>query len=183
LAPYSSVPGGPCHGRWVTELDLLEIKGRIAVALVESIFRRAGFALTPVAAEAVPRPGRDELLPDFRAVRAAGAPGAPPAPARLVEVRYRPQIAQYVDIELQRGSQSVFAMAARHWPDLLFALVTDHPEPGRSCFQVVDLAGWTVGSPVAAQDLHAHQALDVFRHNVEEHEVLLRRMFVLLTGG
>jgi hypothetical protein len=164
-------------------VDLLEIKGRIAVALVESIFRRAGFALGPVAPLDPPlRHGREPLVPDFRAGRPAPAGGAAP-PSRVVDVRYRPQVGQYLAIETQRGFQSVFTIAKRQWPDLMFVFVTDHPEAGRSCFQVVDLGPWAAGQPVAAQDLHAHGDLEVFRQNVEEHEALLRRMFALLTGG
>ena len=74
-------------------MDLLEIKGRIAVALVESIFRRAGFTLAPVVAlESSPRLGREDLIPDFQAT----LPGtdATARPPFLVEVRYRPQVGQ-----------------------------------------------------------------------------------------
>jgi len=72
-------------------VDLLDIKGRIALALVESIFRRAGFELMPVGQrEAPPRLGREDLVPDFFAVRAP-VDGKAPEPARLVEVRYRPR--------------------------------------------------------------------------------------------
>ena len=163
-------------------MDLLEIKGRIAVALVESIFRRAGFTLAPVVAlESSPRLGREDLIPDFQAT----LPG-PDAPARsplLVEVRYRPQVGQYLLIEGQRGPHSLFTVAKRQWPTLVFVFVTDHPEAGRSCFQVVDLASGVTGGTVTALDLHEHDGLRIFRQNVEEHEALLRRMFVLLTGG
>jgi hypothetical protein len=162
-------------------VDLLEIKGRIAVALVEAIFRRAGFTVAPVAAEPAPRQGREDLIPDFRATL-PGADG-PAATACVVEVRYRPQVSQYLLIEAQRGPHSLFTIAKRQWPSLVFVFVTDHPEPGRSCFQVVDLGTWTFGSAVASRDLHAHPELRIFRQNVEEHEALLRRMFTLLTGG
>jgi hypothetical protein len=163
-------------------VDLLEIKGRIAVALVESIFRRAGFTLGPaVPAETSQRLGREDLIPDFEATPPAAEHGA--ASACVVEVRYRPQVGQYLLIEGQRGPHSLFAVAKRHWPTLVFVFVTDHPEAGRSCFQVVDLALWTQGATVTAEDLHAHDGLRIFRQNVEEHEALLRRMFVLLTGG
>ena len=163
-------------------MDLLEIKGRIAVALVESIFRRAGFSLAPaVAAEGAPRQGREDLIPDFQAALPGAADGAP-APY-VVEVRYRPQVGQYLLIESQRGPHSLFTVAKRQWPSLVFVFVTDHPEVGRSCFQVVDLGPWVAGSAVASLDLHAHDALRIFRQNVEEHEALLRRMFALLTGG
>lgn len=163
-------------------MDLLEIKGRIAVALVESIFRRAGFTLAPpVAAEAAPRQGREDLIPDFQATLPAAA-GPPRAPC-VVEVRYRSQVGQYLLIEAQRGPHSLFTVAKRQWPTLMFVFVTEHPEAGRSCFQVVDLRSWAAGDAVAALDLHAHPELRIFRQNVEEHEALLRRMFALLTGG
>ena len=164
-------------------MDLLEIKGRIAVALVESIFRRAGFALAPVVhPEAAPRHGREDLIPDFQVSLPAPAEGPLPAP-RVVEVRYRPQVGQYLLIETQRGPHSLFTAAKRQWPTLVLVFVTDHPEAGRSCFQVVDLEPWVAGSAVRAFDLHAHDQLQIFRQNVEEHEALLRRMFALLTGG
>ena len=163
-------------------MDLLEIKGRISVALVESIFRRAGFALAPpVALEASPRLGREDLFPDFQATL-PGVPDAGAPTARAVEVRYRPQVGQYLLIEGQRGPHSLFTVAKRQWPTLVFVFVTDHPEPGRSCFQIVDLASWAAGT-VTALDLHDHDGLRIFRQNVEEHEALLRRMFALLTGG
>lgn len=164
-------------------MDLLQIKGCLAVALVESIFRRAGFAIEPTeAGEAPARHGREELAPDFRAAR-PGPPGGPASPGRPVEVRYRPQVGQYLAIEAQRGLHSVFSVAKRQWPDLVFVLVTDHPEPGRSCFQAVDLGPWPGGGAVPAEDLHAHAEFQIYRQNVEEHEALLRRMFALLTGG
>jgi hypothetical protein len=164
-------------------VDLLEIKGRIAVALVESIFRRAGFTLAPpAAAETSQRLGREGLVPDFQATFPAAAGGAAMA-ACVVEVRYRPQVGQYLLIESQRGPHSLFTVAKRYWPALVFVFVTDHPEAGRSCFQVVDLGPWAAGDAVTALDLQAHGELRIFRQNVEEHEALLRRMFTLLTGG
>jgi hypothetical protein len=166
-------------------MDLLDIKGRIAVALVESIFRRAGFALSPAigALAASGRQGREDLTPDFAAARPAEDPAEPPSPPRAVEVRYRPQVAQYLAIETQRAAQSVFALAKRRWPGLVFVFVTDHPEAGRSCFQAVDLAPWHLGVALTATDLYAHEGLAIYRQNVEEHEALLRRMFALLTGS
>jgi hypothetical protein len=164
-------------------VDLLEIKGRISVALVESIFRRAGFTLTPpVALDTTQRLGREDLIPDFQATLPA-AGGGLAHQGCVVEVRYRPQVGQYLLIEAQRGPHSLFTVAKRHWPALVFVFVTDHPEAGRSCFQVVDLGGWAAGGSVTSQDLHAHDDLRIFRQNVEEHEALLRRMFALLTGG
>jgi hypothetical protein len=163
-------------------MDLLDIKARIAQAMVESVFRRAGFTLTPVGPRESPsRLGREELVPDFFAVRVPPEGKPPEQPARLVEVRYRPQVAQYVAIEDQRGVQSIFAYAKRQWPGLMFVFVTDRPEPGRSAFQVFDLEPWSPGEPVASIDLFAHTGLDIYRQNVAEHEELARRIFALLT--
>ncbi|HEV8309047.1 MAG TPA: hypothetical protein VGW35_15400 [Methylomirabilota bacterium] len=165
-------------------MDLLDIKGRIARALVESIFRRAGFTLTPVGPRESPaRLGREELIPDFFAVRVPEDEKPPEGPARLIEVRYRPQLGQYLSIEDQRASQSIFAHAKRQWPGLMFVFVTDHPEARRSCFQVLDLEPWSMGDRVAAIDLFDHSGLDIYRQNVEEHEVLARRIFALLSGS
>lgn len=165
-------------------MDLLDIKARIAQALVESVFRRAGFTLTPVGPrESPPRLGREELIPDFFAVRVPPEGKPPEQPARLVEVRYRPQVAQYLAIEDQRGPQSIFAYAKRQWPGLMFVFVTDHPEAGRSTFQVFDLEPWSPREPVASIDLFAHTGLDIYRQNVAEHEELARRIFALLTGS
>ena len=164
-------------------MDLLEIKGRIAVALVESIFRRAGFVLAPVVhPEVSSRHGRENLVPDFQAALPASPAEAAGAP-RAVEVRYRPQVGQYLLIESQRGPHSLFTVARRQWPGLLFVFVTDHPEPGRSCFQAIDLRSEPGSGDVQSLDLHAHDGLRIFRQNVDEHETLLRRMFALLTGG
>jgi hypothetical protein len=165
-------------------VDLLDIKGRIAQAVVESIFRRAGFTLTPVGPrESTARMGRDELVPDFFAVRVPTDDRPPEAPARLVEVRYRPQVAQYLAIEEQRASQSIFTYAKRQWPGLMFVFVTDHPDVGRSSFQTLDLEPWAAGDRLTVIDLHAHKGLDIYRQNVEEHEALTRRIFALLTGS
>jgi hypothetical protein len=165
-------------------VDLLDIKGRIAQAIVESVFRRAGFGLTPVGPRESPaRLGREELIPDFFAARVPPDGRPPDQPARLVEVRYRPQIAQYLAIEDQRGPQSIFAHAKRQWPGLVFVFVTDHPEPGRCSFQVLDLEAWNLGDRVAAIDLFDHKGLDIYRQNVEEHQELARRIFALLTGS
>ena len=114
-------------------MDLVDIKGRIAVALVESIFRRAGFDVTGAASpEGVPRPGREDVTPEFTVTRnrAGGAcQGRWP-----VAVRYRAQPGQYLRIEEQRGAQALVAGAKRAWPDLLVVLVTDRPAAGRSGF-------------------------------------------------
>ena len=130
----------------------------------------------------VAAPGAGGPHPDFQATLAP-AGGGPGEASCVVEVRYRPQVGQYLLIEAQRGPHSLFTVAKRHWPTLVFVFVTDHPEPGRSCFPGRRSRTWAVGNAVTAQDLHAHDELRIFRQNVEEHEALRGGCSRLLTGG
>ncbi len=161
-------------------MDLLEAKSRIAEALVESIFRRARYQVRSHRNETMPlRFGREDYSPDFEVV-----PGPDGEEGEfLVASKYRPSIAQFVSVENQRGERSVFALARRQWPALYFVLVTDRPEPGRSCFQAVRLAGGRAGQPVQTLDLVELKELRIFRNNVEDHEELIRRIFALLSGA
>jgi len=111
-------------------MDLLEVKSRIAEALVESIFRRARYQIRPFRNPTSPlRFGREDFSPDFRVT--AEAESADEAEF-LIEVKYRPSAFQFVSVENQRGERSIFYMARRQWPNLYFILVTDRPESGRS---------------------------------------------------
>jgi hypothetical protein len=161
-------------------LDLLEAKSRIAEALVESIFRRARYQIRRWEADQLPlRFGREDFSPDFRATldRDAGDQDV------LVEVKYRPSIEQFLSVENQRGERSVFCLVRRQWPALYFVLVTDRPEPGRSCFQAVALSRQGHGEPFRALDLGSLENLGIFPNNIEDHEALVRRIFNLLSGA
>lgn len=161
-------------------MDLLEVKSRIAIALVESIFRRARYGITPFTPETAPlRVGREDFSPEFRVSLPPKATGTREF---LVVVKYRPAIEQYLSVESQRGDRSVFSMARQKWPNLYFIFVSDRPKPGRSCFQVVSLQEHESGAPFSAVDLADRAELELFRHNVEDHERLLRRIFALLTS-
>ena len=86
-------------------MDLLEIKSRIAEALVESIFRRARCDVRPFKGDPLPlRFGREDFSPDFWVCQKP-----PDAEEReyLVEVKYRPSIEQFISVENQRGERSV----------------------------------------------------------------------------
>ena len=162
-------------------MDLLEAKSRIAEALVESIFRRARYHIRPYPSDALPlRFGREDFSPDFRV---SLDPEAGADQTVLVEVKYRPSAYQFLSVENQRGDRSVFLMARRSWPNLYFILVTDRPEPGRSCFQAIPLATWHPGEPFRTVDLVELKELRIFQHNVEDHEELIRRIFGLLSGA
>ena len=159
-------------------MDLLEARSRVAEALVESIFRRARFRVDPFHNEHPPlRVGREDFSPDFRAVQKL-EDGT--ERAVLVAVKYRPSIEQFLSVESQRGDRSVFLLARRQWSSLYFVLVTDRPEPGRSSFQAIALGAHHAGQPFRAVDLIDQAELMIFPNNVEDHDVLGRRIFDLL---
>ena len=169
-------------------MDILDIKARVAEAVVESVFRRARYKLTPYARSGeapVLRIGREDFTPDFTAAQTAETRGeASPGPPQsfLIAVKYRGQLGQYLAIEGQRGERSAFARARRLWPDLCFVFVTDRPDPGRSWFQVLDLGDCSAAGPAQTLDLAAHERLAIWQANVDDHEELARRIFALLTG-
>jgi hypothetical protein len=100
----------------------------------------------------------------------------------LIEVKYRPSIEQFVSVENQRGEKSVFHMARRQWPVLYFVLVSERPEPGRSCFQAIVFETLRNGEPFRTVDLAEVKEFGLFPHNIEDHEELVRRIFELLTA-
>jgi hypothetical protein len=161
-------------------MDLLEAKSRIAEALVESIFRRARYEIAPFRASASPlRFGREDFSPDFR-ITQPNPEGADRA--FLIEVKYRPSVEQFISVENQRGERSIFLLARRQWPSLYFVMVTERPEPGRSCFQAVAFETLRTGEPFRTVDLLEVKEFGLFPHNVEDHEELVRRIFALLTA-
>jgi hypothetical protein len=117
------------------------LKGRIAEAFVEAIFRRAGYLVSRIGRESqlqrLIKIGVDEFLPDFL-IRKPVSRGNEQRPLhRLIpiEVKYRHD----VDGFLRTCGRDLFERVAPAWPDLCFIFVTDNPVPGRSSFQVVDL--------------------------------------------
>ena len=161
-------------------MDLLEVKSRIAEALVEAIFRRARYQILPFRNNTSPlRFGREDFSPDFRVSSAESENGG----EFLVEVKYRPSAYQFVSVENQRGERSIFYMARRQWPNLYFILVTDRPEAGRSCFQAIAFGSMRPGEPFRTVDLAELKELKIFQQNIEDHEELIRRIFSLLTGA
>src|SRR5437870_6411928 len=156
-------------------MDLYDTKSGIGEAFVEAIFRRARYQVRPFrGAEFALRFGREQFSPNF----SASVP-EPPEPEFLVEVKYRPSVEQFLALENQRGQSSIFVLARRSWPTLYFVLVTDRPEPGRSCFQAIEFTGSAM--PFRTVDLVELHELKIYQQNVEEHEQLLLRVFGLLT--
>jgi hypothetical protein len=160
-------------------MDLLEVKSRVAEALVESVFRRARYAVESYRRDVGPplRLGREDFSPDF-SVSLQGPNGA--SQRALVEVKYRSSVDQFMSVENQRGDRSVFLTARRQWPDLCFVFVTDRPQPGRSSFQAFSLPDYVPGQPFETVDLASIERFRIFPHNIADHERLLRRIFSLL---
>jgi hypothetical protein len=160
-------------------VNLIEVKDRVAAALVESIFRRARYEILPFRREGgAPKGVREDFAPDFL-VRLPEPGGR----ELQVGVRYHPAIEQFLAVEGQRGGRSVLALARRQWPDLYVVLVTERPEPGRSCFQAASLSDWSPGGAWRPRDLADVPELGIFAHNVDDHETLIRRIFALLTAA
>jgi hypothetical protein len=156
-------------------MDPYETKSRIAEAFVESIFRRARYRISPLKGAAALRVGHEDFSPTFGIGPETGDS------QYLVEAKYHPSVDQFTALENQRRDSSIYALARRQWPNLVFVLVTDHPSEGRSCFQAVT-SGNGSGRPQATVDLAEVAELRIFPHNVADHERLLLRLFGLLRG-
>ena len=160
-------------------MDLLEVKSRIAEALVESIFRRARYAVEPHRDATPLRLGREDFSPDFSVRHRGGNGGEQHA---LIEVKYRSSVDQFMSVENQRGDRSVFVAARRQWPDLCFIFVTDRPLPGRSSFQILSFRDHPAEKPFDTVDLVTLERFRIFPHNIADHEELLRRIYGLLAA-
>jgi len=158
------------------------LKGRMAEALVEGVFKRARYSVARVGREtqmpALIRTGRTEFIPDFVVWRALDEPSLGHHSYRLlaIEVKYRADLADY----LRRGSPSWSADVAQQWPELYEIIVTDRPAPGRSCFQAFHVSAWSDAAPPDTLDLHLVPGLDIYRRTVEEYEGLVRAIFPIL---
>jgi hypothetical protein len=158
------------------------LKGRMAEALVEAVFKRAKYTVARVGREtqmpALVRSGRGEFMPDFVVWRALDEPSLGHHSYRLlaIEVKYRADLEDY----LRRDSPSRSAEVAQHWPELYEIIVTDRPESGRSCFQAVHVSALPAGTTPVTLDLHLVPGLDIYRRTVEEYEGLVREIFPIL---
>jgi hypothetical protein len=159
-------------------MDLMEAKGRIAEALVESIFRRARYDVAPYKTDqSLLRFGHEDFSPAFRVSQQVEGETR----SYLIAVKYRSSAEQYISVENQRGDRSIFQMMRRHWPTLCFVLVTERPEAGRSCFQAVPFETMRPGESRTV-DLIQVKNFELFPHNLEDHEELTRRIFASLNA-
>ena len=164
----------------VNNVTIDHLKGRIAEALVESIFRRAEYQVARLGRESqvqrLVQIGRTEFSPDFLVWKPADK--ADPSLHRLltIEVKYRSNLREFLRGEVDE----LVAEARDRWPELYYVLVTDKPEDGRSCFQVVAVRDYVAGKEAEAVDLQQLRELDIYPGNVRQHEGLVRELFGLL---
>ncbi len=145
------------------------------MALVESIFRRARYRVSVVVPERTRfRFVRDDIVPRLSITIVDGMGIEKDIP---MGVAYKPFVEAFIALENQRRDSSLFAIARRRCPLLQLVLITDHPAPGRSCFQA--LAAGPEG--LRTVDLATLTQLRLFSHNIADHEMLLRRIFSLLS--
>jgi hypothetical protein len=165
--------------------ELETLKGRIAEAFVEAIFRRAGYRVSRSGREnqflRMIRIGSDSFLPDFLLHKPAGETptGRPLHRLIPVEVKYRASVEEF----LRNHGDELLARVGAQWPELCLVFVTDHPASGRSCFQVLDVAAARPGAPLTTIDLHYVHDFDVYLTTSQEYEGLVRQIFPLLRLG
>ena len=163
-------------------MDVNALKGRIAEALVEGIFRRAGYQVALVGRQSrvqhLLKIGPDEFLPDFLVWKQVSETDSAGMLHRLVaiEVKYRGDVEKSLQRETSR-----FLRRVQQWHDLYFIFVTDRPDLGRSCFQAVDLRQCAPGAPWLTMDLHEVGDLDIYWKTVEEYESLVKLIFPTLS--
>jgi hypothetical protein len=167
--------------------ELETLKGRIAEAFVEAIFRRAGYRVSRSGRESqfqrMIGVGSDSFLPAFLLRKPAGETptGRPLHRLIPVEVKYRASVEEF----LRSHGDELLAQVGAQWPELCIVFVTDHPASGRSCFQVLDVAATRPGDPLTTIDLHDVHDFNIYLTTAQEYEGLVRQIFPLLrlSGG
>jgi hypothetical protein len=145
------------------------LKSRIAEALVEAMFLRGGFEVSH-GADAT----RDESVPDFMTTKTIVRPDSdrPLHQAIPVAVEYCKDVTAFL-----REASGALSKWVTQWPSICLVVVTESPEAGRSCFQVIDLAE---GDGRTTQDLDKVPILDIYPTTVREYEQLVGKLFRLL---
>lgn len=164
-------------------VEVRDLKGRIAEALVESIFRRAQYRVARIGRESqvqgLVKVGASEFAPDFLVWKHLSGNGSERHLHRLfaIEVKYRNNLGEFIRNEMQQ----VLSQTGDQWPDLYYIVVTDNPENNRSCFQIFEVknARPPESEPIL-QDLHEFRHLEIFPTTVREYEGLVRQIFPLL---
>ena len=170
----------PHDGERTVDLNLNMLKARVAEAFVEDILVQAGYWVARGGRESqlqrLLKNGSDNM-PDFLACKSHLTPRPPRHRLFAVEVKYRRDIARYL---AQDGREDCTRLAAQQWPEAYMILATDNPDPGRACFQAIDLDGYAPDRAPSPVDLHDVPDLGIWKALVVEYEGLLKRMFVAI---
>ena len=168
-------------------VNLNDIKGRIAEALVESIFKRAEYKMTRFGRESdlrgMLKKGKDESYsPDFLAMKELvdDRDSRGIYQTHMIEVKYRSNLVHYLMEEKKEGKNSFLVVAKEKWPNLCLVFVTDNPGEKRSCFQALDLSSFEPGRFLRSVNLHEITRFDLYPQNVQQHEELAKKLFGLL---
>ena len=165
-------------------MEVSALKGRMGEAFVENLLWQARYKVSRLGRESqfqqMVKTGKSEFLPDFLVWKPAEqSPDRPPLHRLLcIEVKYRSNVSEF----LRRFGADLLGQIGEHWPELYVVFVTDHPDPGRSCFQVLDLPRLDPDAPLATIDLHESTALRIDKTTVDEYEGLVRQIFSVLGG-
>ena len=163
-------------------MDVNSLKGRMGEAFVENILRQARYKVSRLGRESqvqhMLKTGSREFLPDFLVWKPVDEShdGAPLHRLLCIEVKYWSNVPDY----LRRFGADLLAQVGEHWPELYVVFLTDRPDPGRSCFQVLDLPRLVPDAPLATIDLHEASALGVDKTAIDEYEKLVRQVFAVL---
>jgi len=148
-------------------MDINDVRRHIARVLVEGLLRRTGYRSARVASET----GAE--LHDTLLVWEEASSGDGLRTLTIV-VSYCP------DVERAFWENTHCLRPASTEVVDYGIVVTDHPAPGRACFQAIDLRANLSPPPSATVDLHEIRALRMNRRTVEDHEELVKRLFPVL---
>jgi hypothetical protein len=165
------------------EYALNGLKGRMGEALVETLLRQRGYKVSRLGRESqlqhMLKTGRSEFLPDFLVWKPEPSLEGPPLHRLLcIEVKYRSNVPDF----LRRFGADLLGQIGEDWPGLYVVFVTDRPDPGRSCFQVLAPPRLAPDAPLTTIDLHDSLALGIDKTTVDEYEGLVCQVFSVLGG-
>lgn len=165
-------------------MDVSGLKGRLGEALVESILRESGYKVCRLGRESqvqqMLKTGAGEFLPDFLIWKPVdqSRDGMPLHRLLSVEVKYRWNVEEY----LRRFGDELIARVGEQWRELYVVFVTDHPDSGRSCFQVLDPQESAPDAPLGTVDLHEARVFGIRKSVIEEYERLVLQLFLPLSA-
>jgi hypothetical protein len=154
------------------------VKGRIAEALVEAVLLDSDYRIVRAGRESQVQAtlecadrGRSADFVIWRRVGATSS-GRPLHDVVVMEVKYRGELETW----LRHICETLIRDRGQRRSELHVVLVTDRPDPGRSCFQLLRLGAYVPGERPVTLDLHEAD-LGIHRATVDKYEPFVRAMF------